>query len=170
MLCCVLVNGGWLFLKRRNKQNSCKIFCQMIACQRAMVAQYQKKIKFIGNGTLTGKLKRFFWKTIFDWTAVIFCSVTSAILISEFLPFIRQGRNGRGCILKTHHLWKQRSSCNYSYRYHWRPVRWARVLPGGWKNYWETNYGKYLDRFIEIIYVLNNNFLIMFILLFINNL
>ena len=31
----------------------------MIACQRAMVAQYQKKIKFIGNGTLTEKLKRF---------------------------------------------------------------------------------------------------------------
>ena len=44
----------------------------MIACQRAMVAQYQKKIKFIGNGTLTEKLKRFSQKAIFNWTPVIF--------------------------------------------------------------------------------------------------
>ena len=31
----------------------------MIACQRVMVAQCRKKIKFIGNATLTVKQKRF---------------------------------------------------------------------------------------------------------------
>jgi len=100
------------------------------------------------------------WKGSFDKLrsrAVIFCSAASTIRISEFLPFIRRGRNGRGCILKTNHLWKQRSSCNYSYWNHWRPISWAWLLPGGRKIHWETNYGEYLDRLIEIIYVLNND-------------
>ena len=94
---------------------------------------------------------------IVDSTAVIFCLVTSTILISVFIPFIRWGRNGRRSILKTNHLWKQRSRCNHSYWHHKRPIRWAWVFSGGRKINWETNHGEYLDRFIEIIYVLYDN-------------